>query len=268
MLGRTAGLLSVLAAIVTGVSVAHAGEPVMSPAGTSAAQPVSPPRPGSRFDVAFGVGATTDYLARGVSQSSDEPAVQGFTEADYDRFYLGIWASNASRANQDDVELDVAAGWRPSAADFSFDFGYVQYIYVNNVMGPSFGEFYAGVTREIVKNLTVGTKVSFAPDYAGSGTTATYVEGQADLKLPHGFGISGAVGYQFFDSSYAANYLNGNIGIYWNVTPQVRLDLRASTTDLSRANCARIMSVGSECGTKILFGVSFSDLASNLTKQN
>lgn len=258
MLGRTASLLTAVVATVMGVSAAQA----MSPE-----TPDMAPAKASRFDVAFGVGGTTDYLARGVSQSSNSPAVQGFTEADYDRFYLGIWASNASLANRDDVEFDLAVGWRPSAADFNFDFGYVQYLYLNNVMGPSFGELYAGVTRQVVKNLTLGTKVNFAPDYANSGTTATYVEAQADLKLPHNFGVSGAVGYQFFDSSFAADYFNGNIGVYWNVTPQVRLDLRASTTDLSRANCARLMSVGNECGTKVLFGVFFSELASNL-KQN
>jgi len=222
----------------------------------------------SRLDVAFGAGVTTDYVARGISQTSNHPAIQGFAEFDYNHFYSGVWASNVSLAGATDQEVDLALGWRPHLASFDFDFGYVQYLYLNHVMGSGFGEAYAGVASSISDNISIGAKVNFAPNYANSGTAATYLEATADIKLPHNLGISGALGYQVFDPNYAASYLNGNVGIYWNLNQATKLDLRASGTNLSNFDCANLMSVGNECGGKVLVSVSVSGLASDFAKKN
>jgi uncharacterized protein (TIGR02001 family) len=222
----------------------------------------------SQFDVAFGVGVTTDYVARGISQTTNAAAVQGFVEFDYAQAYAGAWASNVSLAGAGDTELDIAVGWRPEAGKFAFDFGYVHYLYLAHVMGSDFGEAYAGATYALNDKVTLGAKVNFAPDYAASGTSAAYVEATLDLKLPNDFGISGALGYQQLDATaVGASYLNGNVGIYWNMNKWLKLDLRYSGTNLSTADCATLMgTVGNECGSKVMLSLmastSLSDLSS------
>jgi uncharacterized protein (TIGR02001 family) len=248
------GLPGLAIALLLGAAPAYAADPATTQ---------------SQFDVAFGIGVTTDYVARGISQTTNSAAVQGFIELDFAQLYAGAWASNVSIAGAGDTELDLAVGWRPELDKFAFDFGYVQYLYLAHVMGSDFGEAYAGVTYDINDNATIGAKVNFAPDYAVSGTSATYVEGTIDLKLPHDFGISGALGYQQFDATaVGASYLNGNIGIYWNMNKWVKLDLRYSGTNLSTADCAFLMgTVGNECGQKVLLSLMMNTSLSELSSK-
>ena len=68
----------------------------------------------SRFDVAFGVTATSDYISRGYTQS-DGPAIQPWVELDYGMFYAGYWGSNVSPALLSGAswEHDLSIGLRP-----------------------------------------------------------------------------------------------------------------------------------------------------------
>ena len=74
------------------------------------------------------VGVFSDYLFRGVSQTSNDAAVQGgFDYAHASGFYAGIWGSNISWLSDlalytgSSLELDVYGGYKGS---FGGDFGY------------------------------------------------------------------------------------------------------------------------------------------------
>lgn len=83
------------------------------------------------------VGLTSDYIFRGISQTSGGPAVQGgFDFAHSSGFHAGVWASNVSwisdftPAVSSSVEVDTYFGFGGSfAEDFSYDVGYVRYNY-------------------------------------------------------------------------------------------------------------------------------------------
>lgn len=250
------GALAFTLALAGAMSAAEAADPA-TPAPHSMA---------SQFDVAFGVGVTTDYVARGISQTGNGAAVQGFVEFDVGQLYAGAWTSNVSLAGVSDQEVDLAVGWRPEFNKFSLDFGYVQYVYLNNVMGTSYGELYAGAMYAVNDRFSLGAKVNFAPNYANTGTVATYVEGTADLKLPKNFGISGGVGYQSFAS--VPSYVTGNIGVYWNLNQAVKLDLRASATSLSASDCALVTTVSNVCGAKVLLSLSVATSVRQLSNKN
>ena len=47
----------------------------------------------SAQEVSFNIGATTDYVWRGVSQSSEDPALSGGVDFSFGQFYAGTWAS-------------------------------------------------------------------------------------------------------------------------------------------------------------------------------
>jgi uncharacterized protein (TIGR02001 family) len=84
----------------------------------------------------LGLGAsaalTTDYVFRGVSQTTQNPAVQASLDATYGIFYLGAWGSNVDFGGtvppavpQDiaNIEIDYYAGITPEWRGISFDLG-------------------------------------------------------------------------------------------------------------------------------------------------
>ncbi|MDP1996951.1 MAG: TorF family putative porin [Gallionella sp.] len=83
------------------------------------------------------VGFTTDYIFRGISQTSGNPAVQGGIDfAHASGLYAGIWGSNVSWISDfnagvsSSLELDTYFGFRNSLADdFGYDVGFIRYNY-------------------------------------------------------------------------------------------------------------------------------------------
>ena len=67
-------------------------------------------------DLAFNVGATTDYRYRGVSQTRLKPALQGGVDYSNGPFYLGAWASTIKwikdAKGDASVEIDLYGGYK------------------------------------------------------------------------------------------------------------------------------------------------------------
>ena len=166
---------------------------------------------GDDFDVAFGAAVTSDYIAGGISQTDGKPAVQGYVEANYNIFYVGTWASNVD-FGEPDAEIDLYGGIRPKTDSAAFDLGYAHYFYANNT-SPNYGALIASAEYYATDSLTVGGNTNFAPDYSQLGDYSLWFEGKADYALPAGFGVSGAVGYQYYaDSLGLPNYWTWNAG--------------------------------------------------------
>jgi len=86
------------------------------------------------------VGFTTDYIFRGISQTSGNPAVQGGIDfAHASGLYAGIWGSNVSwitdfgATGSASMELDTYFGFRNTLDnDFSYDVGFIRYNYLGS----------------------------------------------------------------------------------------------------------------------------------------
>jgi uncharacterized protein (TIGR02001 family) len=82
------------------------------------------------------VGFTTDYIWRGIAQSSHNPAVQGGIDYSHSSgLYAGMWGSNVSwivdsgtvATGSVGMELDTYFGFRNSfAEDFTYDVGFIR----------------------------------------------------------------------------------------------------------------------------------------------
>lgn len=215
---------------------------------------------GEDFDVAFGAAVTSDYISAGISQTDGNPAVQGYVELDYNIFYVGTWASNVD-FGEPDAEIDVYAGIRPETDSAAFDLGYAHYFYANNT-SPNYGAIVGSVEYYATDSLTIGGNTNFSPDYSQMGDYALWFEGTADYALPAGFGISGGLGYQFYaDSLDLPEYWTWNAGIYWSWEETVTIDLRYVGSDLSRSECADLMSRGA-CGNRFMATLSVDTAAS------
>jgi len=182
-------------------------------------------------NVSATIGLTSDYDFRGVSQTLNDPAFQvGLTYTADIGVYYGIWGSNVDFQNGDEISNDPVA--YPSRGDLDrasteidvfmgysgekvvgYDFGLIYYTY------PNFGtinspELYAGITKG------PGTlKVWYSWDYANSGKSEIYTEGNLNVPMAEGFSFLGHVGYSKFQASLGAdNYMDWSLGFGYDAS--------------------------------------------------
>lgn len=189
------------------------------------------------------LGATSDYIFRGLSLNNEDPAAQGSIDMSYGIFYAGAWASNVSGAGYQPMELDLYAGLKPVVGQFTFDFGIIGYTYpVTSVDSLDYVEFKAGVTTEIVKSLNGTVTFYYTPDQANYAETWT-VEGTLGYTLPQ-VGmftptISGTIGYSEDTDNAGAFSGFTDSYVYWNAgvalaVEKFTFDFRYWDTDLDQ----------------------------------
>ena len=96
--------------------------------------------------ISSNVGFVSDYVFRGITQNSHNPAVQGGIDYSHDSgLYAGVWGSNVSwiadsgavASGSVSMELDTYAGYRGAASDIGYDVGYVRYNYLGDYTAAS-----------------------------------------------------------------------------------------------------------------------------------
>jgi uncharacterized protein (TIGR02001 family) len=172
----------------------------------------------SYADVAFNVGAVTDYRYRGISQTRVKPALQGGIDYSNGGFYLGTWASTIKwvkdGGGDSDVEIDLYGGYKGSLTkEVGYDVGVLTYIYPDNGFSPS------ADTTEIYGALTFGPatlKYSHAvtnlfgfPDSKNS----YYLDLSASFELGGGWMLSPHVGYQKVKNVSGASYTDYSLAV-------------------------------------------------------
>lgn len=275
--------IHVLAGLAAAVVAVLAAQPVFAD-GMIGGKRVSmkdaaPADPGRQFGWTFNIGATSDYVFRGISQSAEEPALQGGIDFTYGILYAGIWGSGVDFGSNADgrgiavSELDVYAGAKPVWGPLTFDFGIIYYAYPGaKDGGPAAAHVYrefdyvelkAGVSGSPVDKLTLGGVVFYSPEYTSKQGEVWTLEGTAAFELPK-IGsavptISALVGYQVGDFSAAkfgagaATFVTANGAddyVYWNIglslaIDKLTLDFRYWDTDI--ANTSGVTGLSSFC---------------------
>jgi uncharacterized protein (TIGR02001 family) len=94
---------------------------------------------------------TSNYIWRGVTQTTDQAAGQGGIDWGHDSgLYAGTWVSNVNFGNSDDgYEMDVYAGFGGEAGGLGYDLGVISYQYP---ITPEFNftEVYVSGTMSVV----------------------------------------------------------------------------------------------------------------------
>jgi uncharacterized protein (TIGR02001 family) len=150
-------------------------------------------------EVSGNVALTSDYVWRGISQSANDPAIQGgFDYAHESGVYAGIWGSNVDwwepvdggADNEEDLEIDYYAGYAGEVGDgIGYDVGVIAYTYPGSVSDVDFNEIYIGASYDMFS-----AKYSYSNDFGNGGSSAWYLEAGADVELPEGFGLALHVG--------------------------------------------------------------------------
>jgi uncharacterized protein (TIGR02001 family) len=107
----------------------------------------------AQAQVAFNVGAVTDYRYRGISQTRLKPALQGGVDYTAGGLYIGAWASTIKwvkdAGGDSSVEIDLYGGYKGELAKgLGYDVGILGYVYPDNGFSPSAdtAEIYAALT--------------------------------------------------------------------------------------------------------------------------
>ena len=183
-------------------------------------------------EVAWNLGVTSDYVFRGYSQTSEDPAIFGGVDVTAGNFYAGAWASNVDFGDDTDAEFDIYGGYRTEVSGFAVDVGVVGYLYVSQPAGADYdyAELKAAASRAFGP-VTLGAAVYWSPDFFGADEEATYVEANAAFSPAAKWTVSGAVGHQALDVN--ADYATWNAGVAYAFSDNVAIDVRYHDTDVT-----------------------------------
>ena len=128
-------------------------------------------------DLSANAAITSNYIWRGVSQTTDQAAGQGGIDwSDKSGLYAGTWVSNVNFGADDGYEMDVYAGFSGEAGDLGYDLGVISYQYP---VTPNFNftEVYVSGTMKIV---TVG--LAYTVDAASGNDGGVFDSGDMYLN--------------------------------------------------------------------------------------
>ena len=159
--------------------------------------------PAAQAELSANIGATSNYVWRGVTQTSDGAAISGGIDYSHQSgLYVGTWASNIDwGVGTSGYEWDVYGGFAGEFGDFGYDVGVIAYIYPTEAYDDSnFTELYASGSY---KFLTVGINYTVDGDQPSDAAFSDgdyYLYASASFDLQDGWGIGGTVGYYDFDT--------------------------------------------------------------------
>jgi uncharacterized protein (TIGR02001 family) len=184
---------------------------------------------------------TTDYIFRGVSNTSQDPAVQPEFDVTYGMFYAGIWGSNTAFGNG--IEIDYYGGIAPKFWGIDWNVGGLEYTYPS----ANAGDYFELLTSAAKTwgNWNVSVKNYWSPDWAGIGTQSDAIEvatGYSFTNKLFGFftpSVSGGIGWQTYEKTdLVPNYTYWNAGLTLGFLDHWSADIRYYDTNYSKTDCA------------------------------
>jgi uncharacterized protein (TIGR02001 family) len=176
----------------------------------------------AQAEISANIGATSNYVWRGVTQTDDQAAISGGIDWSSDSgFYVGTWVSNVDFGpGAGETEWDIYGGLSGEMSGIGYDVGYSQYMYPDTA-DADFGEIYLGLSWEWLSggvhytafsdvNETAGTA-----DYFQEGDVYAYIG--ASFDLPQGFTAGLTLGHYWFDDDGDGgeniDYMHGQIDV-------------------------------------------------------
>lgn len=162
--------------------------------------------------VSWEVGAVSDYLFRGVSQTDEKATLQGtLTWTSASGLYVGSFASGVDFGEgSPDVEVDYFVGYGFDASDsVNLD------VMLNRYTYPGASEL---AYNELITTATIAenwaVSVGYTNDVWGSGTDGWYYGLSHDWTLPRDVTLSANVGRSVFDdANVAEDYTDWGVAI-------------------------------------------------------
>jgi uncharacterized protein (TIGR02001 family) len=202
------------------------------------------------------IALATEYVFRGISQTSEGPAVQGGFDLTCGIFYAGVWASNLDwNEAATNIEMDWYAGIKPVTGPITWDLGVIYYTYPGGLdTGGEYNyvELKVGGSATVWKDATLGLTLFYSPDYQYETDTVWTLEAAFSQALPKFsafrrewtptfsalVGYQKATGdeakYQVFVTGGDDHYLYWNAGLTLGFADKFSIDVRYWDTDIDK----------------------------------
>ena len=218
----------------------------------------------SSHSLSANVMLTSDYVYRGITQTNEDPALQGgFDYAHDSGFYLGVWASSLEfRSDTSDpasMEIDVYGGLSGELQNgIGWDVGVLYYFYPDQnedaAADYDFLEFYGSLSyewdTEYKPSANIG--VAYSPDFYGEDDTGIWVHGGLGFSIKDAIDPYISVGYQDVDGDKSSD---GFDYLYYAVGVSKTIDIL--TFDLSWHDASDLDGCDNACEA-VVFSVSSS----------
>ena len=134
----------------------------------------------------------TDYVFRGVSQTSEKGAVQAGLDVAFENgAYMGMWGSNVDFGSEVTTEMDFFFGYAFEVSEgVELDLTYIYFNYAGNESALNYSEYVAAFS---VSDFTFG--LVYSPDYFGSDESAIVYNIDYSVGLTENWSLDLHVGY-------------------------------------------------------------------------
>ena len=190
-------------------------------------------------EVAFNVGAASDYIFRGIDQSGKGSDIEVFGGVDWtggSDLYAGVWLTNTGPKGDRAIEYDIYGGWKPKAGPVTLDLGAIYYGYTdsdNGFVDSEFNTLEFKLGGSVAAGpATLGAAIYYSPDFAGTEESSWYTEINGSVPVHEKVLLSGAVG-TFQSDAFAGpdSYMTWNAGVTFTLTENFSFDARYVDTD-------------------------------------
>ena len=187
-------------------------------------------------DVAFGVYFMTDNVDRGISGSNNKASFATYAKANYGPFYAGGFYMPRDFGPMVDAraEADYFVGFNKDFGPVKFD---IASFYVD--LSPSddynYIESYAALTYNFPTQTSLTFKYGWTDNMDDVGANLRAYELIAMHALTDKWYLSGNVGHRDLENWYGPNYEWLHLGVTYQFTPFVGVDLKYKTTNLTDA---------------------------------
>jgi uncharacterized protein (TIGR02001 family) len=161
----------------------------------------------TQAEVTGNIGATSNYMWRGLTMSNNKSAIQGGVDyANESGFYLGTWTSSLDGT----YEIDGYLGFGGSAGSVDYDIGYIYYAYPRDDKLDA-GEVYGSVG---MSGFTLGGAVTTnEEDNWGEDTGDVYVYGSYGFDISEKSSMSFTVGNQSYAEKDSDSYTHAQVSL-------------------------------------------------------
>lgn len=170
----------------------------------------------------------SDYVWRGTTQTSGDPAVQASVKLAGDAgFYASAWGSNVEFAPtlHASSEFDIVVGWAgPLSDDWALDVNLLDYRYPSTTADPNWTE----VNGMLTFRNNYWAAIGWSNEVLGLDASGTYVSAGARFPLDDEFRFEAMAGW--YDLG-ANDYAHAAIGAAWAFRAPFEARLTAHFTD-------------------------------------
>lgn len=181
------------------------------------------------------VAITSDYVWRGISQTDEDPAIQGGFDYANGMFYAGTWASNVDFGDASDtnIEVDFYGGLAGTLeSGLSWDVGVIYYAYPDaDESDLDFVEVKGALGYEFASGVAVGAEAYYDFDNEN-----LYLNATAGYGFTDAFSADVSVGNYSFEGG--GDYTNWSLGGTYSLPIGIDVDLRYWGTDVDDTSIA------------------------------